>query len=560
MAKKSKETGDEFVFLPLGGCGEIGMNLYLYGYGPEDRREWLMVDLGVRFGDTREPGIDLVFPDVRFIEERRERLHAIILTHAHEDHFGAIIDLWDRLRVPVYATPFSATLLKAKIAESGFDPEIDIREVPLSHRMTLGAFDIEYIGVTHSIPEPNAIALRTPAGNVLHTGDWKVDDRPMIGRPMDEARLKALAEEGCRALVCDSTNVLRDGISPSESDVADGLAEVISEAKNRVAVTTFASNVGRLRAVALAARKADRHLVVAGRAMMRAINAAREVGYLDDITEILPEKEYGYLPPDKVVCLCTGSQGEGRAALARIAEGTHPHITLSKGDMVVFSSKTIPGNEKSVAAVQNSLAAQRVELVTADDRMVHVTGHPRRGELKWMYDILKPELAIPMHGERRHLEEHARFAKKLGVEETVVAMNGEMVRLAPGPAEHIDKVHAGQLVMDGRVIMNIEEDALRERRKLSYVGTVAVAIVLDKGGRVLGDPIVDVYGLPTNDVSGRDLSDVLFDAAEGVLRSLPKGKRRDPDLVEEAVYRAIRREAEQVWGKKPVCQVLVTCV
>ncbi len=558
MNSPEPKATDELVFVPLGGAGEIGMNLYLYGLGDEKNRQWLMVDLGVRFGDSRDPGIDVVFPDIAFIEAQKDRLAGIVLTHAHEDHFGAVIDLWPRLRAPIYATPFTTILLKAKIAEYGGDAEIDIREVPCGSRLDIGPFDVEFIAVTHSIPEPNALAIRTGAGNILHTGDWKIDDTPMLGAPMAVDRLKALGDEGCRVLVCDSTNVLRDGVSPSETEIAEGLAKVIAGAKNRVAVTTFASNVGRLRAVVLAAQKADRHVVVAGRAMMRAINAAREAGYLTDIHELLTENDFGYLPRDKVVCLCTGSQGEGRAALARIASSTHPNITLNADDMVIFSSKTIPGNEKSVAAVQNRLAEQGVEIVTADDHLVHVTGHPRRGEMKQMYDWVRPQSAIPMHGELRHLHEHVHFAKKLGVTESMAVLNGNVARISPGPLALIGEVESGELFMDGRVIIEADDGTVRERRKLSYVGTVCVSIVMDQHGDLLCDPIIDLYGLPQTDAAGRDLGDTLFDALETVLNSLPKKKRRDDDFIEDVVSRAIRKQADLAWGKKPVCRVLVS--
>ena len=551
---------DRLVFLPLGGAGEIGMNLYLYGYGPPDDTRWLMVDLGIKFGDDKDPGIDVIFPDTAFIEAERGNLVGIVLTHAHEDHFGAVIDLWPRLRAPVYATPFTAAFLAAKLAERGLQHEIPIEEVPLGSRLTIGPFDVEFIAMTHSIPEPNALALRTPLGNVLHTGDWKIDDRPMVGGPMAVDRLKALGAEGCRAMICDSTNVLAEGISPSESDIAQGLAEVIAKAPRRVAVTTFASNVGRLRAVALAAKAADRQLVVVGRAMFRSLNAAREVGYLDDFGEVLTERDYGYLPPDKVVCLCTGSQGEARAAMSRIADGTHPNVTLNEGDMVIFSSRTIPGNEKAVAAVENSLAAQGVQLVTADDHLVHVTGHPRRGELAMLYDWVRPQAVIPMHGEMRHLVEHTRFAREQGVKETLVARNGDIVRLAPGPVEIVDEAPAGRLHLDGRLIVTSEQGPAWERRKLSFAGFVAVSLVLDRRGDMVAEPMIEIFGLPAEDADGNSMDDILFDAAEGVLRSLPKAGRRDDDLVSEAVRRAVRKQADLVWGKKPVCRVMLTRV
>lgn len=551
---------DRLVFLPLGGAGEIGMNLYLYGYGPDDARQWLMVDLGVKFADQREPGIDVIFPDISYIESERASLLGILLTHAHEDHFGAVIDLAPRLEAPVYATPFTANLLRAKLTERSREGTIQIREIALGSRLDLGPFDVEYITVAHSIPEPCALAIRTPLGNVLHTGDWKIDDNPVIGKPVDVDRMKALGDEGCRALVCDSTNALRGGVSPSESDIEQGLAQVIASAKNRVAVTTFASNVGRLLSVARAAKAADRHLIVVGRAMYRALHAARDAGYIDDFGEILSDDEYGYLPPDKVVCLCTGSQGEARAALARIADGTHPTIELNKGDMVIFSSKTIPGNEKSVAFVQNSLAEQGVEIVTADDHLVHVTGHPRRGELEQMYSWLRPEAVIPMHGEPRHLLEHARFAEAQGVGETVVARNGDIVNIAPGALEIIDEAPTGQLHLDGALIVPSVGGPARERRKVSFTGFVTVSIVIDRAGALLSDPVLETFGVPEMDDYGGSVADQLFDAAEGVMRSLPKSARRDDQLIEEAVYRAIRKEAENVWGKKPICKVLLTRV
>ena len=554
----TNQTGEELVFLPLGGAGEIGMNVYLYGIGPPDARQWIMVDLGIKFADDRDPGIDIVLPDVTYIEAERANLHGILLTHGHEDHFGAVIDLWERLEAPVFATPFTANLLRAKLAERRLEDTIGIREIELGARFDLGPFNIEYMDVTHSIPEPSALAIRTPAGNVLHTGDWKIDDRPVMGNPIAVDRFKALGEEGCRAMICDSTNVLRDGISPSETEIAEGLAEIIASAKQRVAVTTFASNVGRLLSVAKATKAADRHLIVVGRAMYRALNAAREAGYLDDFGEIMSDGDYGYLPPDKVVLLCTGSQGEGRAALARVAEGTHPFVTLNRGDLVIFSSKTIPGNEKSVAYVENMLATQGVEIVTSATHPVHVTGHPRRGELEQMYGWVRPQSVIPMHGEARHLEEHARFARKMGVRETVVAGNGDMVRISPGPLAIIDQAPSGYLHLDGEIIVPSFEGPARERRKLSFNGFVTVSIVLDRKGVLLCDPVLETFGVPEEDSSGASVADQLFEAADGVLNSLPKSRRRDDDLVEDAVYRAIRKEASRIWGKKPICRVLLS--
>jgi ribonuclease J len=372
-------AGPEFLFAPLGGIGEIGMNLSIYGFGEGPRRKWLMVDCGVAFGsEDHLPGIDLILPDIRFLLEERRNIVGLVLTHAHEDHMGALIDLWPRLKVPLYASPFAAALFEARRLSEPGAPEIPVKVVPLNGRIELAPFTIDFINVAHSIPESNALAIRTALGTVVHTGDWKIDETPLIGPPTDRAKLTALGDEGVLALVGDSTNAVREGRSPSEAEVAKTLAELIRTAPARVAVTTFASHVGRIRAVAEAARLAEREVVVVGRAMERVVQVARETGYLDDVQDFREMQAYGYLPPDKVLALCTGSQGEPRAALARIAQDEHPEITLSRGDRVIFSARTIPGNEKAVARVINGLVNQGVEIITDRDHLVHVSGHPRR--------------------------------------------------------------------------------------------------------------------------------------------------------------------------------------
>ena len=419
MADQRRPGGrasDELVFMALGGIGEIGMNCYLYGLGPADDRQWLMVDLGITFPEgENDPGVDVILPDLRFIEAERGSLAGLVLTHAHEDHFGAVIELWPRLNVPIYATPFTAALLKTKLAEYGGGAKLPIHEVALNSRFDVGPFGIELISVAHSIPESNALAIRTPHGVVLHTGDWKIDPTPVIGAPTDIERLVALGAEGVTAMICDSTNALREGRSPSELDVAQSLARIIKGAKRRVAVTIFASNVARLRAVADAARSAGRQLVVAGRAMHRMIDVAISTGYLPQNFKYLDQDQFSYLQPHEVVALCTGSQGEPRAAMARVAADEHPAIKLDRGDLVIFSSRTIPGNERAVGQIQNRLVDMGCELVTDNDALVHVTGHPRREELKEMYGWVKPRIAIPMHGEARHLAEHAKLARAAGV-------------------------------------------------------------------------------------------------------------------------------------------------
>ncbi|HYD16122.1 MAG TPA: ribonuclease J, partial [Hyphomicrobium sp.] len=438
--RKEPREQNELVFLALGGLGEIGMNAYLYGYGPPDARKWLMVDLGITFPEGEDdPGVDVILPDLRFIEEEKAALTGIVITHAHEDHIGAVIELWSRLGVPVYATPFTAGMLKAKLAEYGNRlPMIPIREIPLNGRFQAGPFDVEFIEMSHSIPESSALAIRSPAGLVLHTGDWKLDRTPTVGGAPDEARLAALGDEGVLAMICDSTNAMREGQSPSERDVAQTLAEVVKAAPNRVAVTTFASNVARVKAVADAARAAGRELVVAGRALHRVIDVAIETGYLPQGFRYVDQQQFKELKRSKTVCLCTGSQGEPRAAMARIAENEHPDISLDKGDLAIFSSRTIPGNEKAVGWIQNSLVRMGVEVLTDTEALVHVTGHPRRGELRQLYAWTRPKIAIPMHGEARHLNAHAELAREAGVAEVQVAYNGEMVRLSPGPARIID--------------------------------------------------------------------------------------------------------------------------
>jgi ribonuclease J len=547
------------VFVPIGGVGEIGMNIYLYGYGPPGNREWLIVDMGITFGGDTEPGVDVILPDIRFLEAERPNLKGLLLTHAHEDHYGAVIDLWPRLgRIPVYATPFTASMLRSKLGEVGMLKDFPLEVMPMGGRRTIGPFDIELVTMSHSIPEPSGVVIKTDLGTVLHTGDWKLDETPLTSGPTDEARLRALGQEGITALICDSTNAVRDGISPSEADVAITLEKLIREAPRRVAVTTFASNVARIGSVAKAARAAGRTLVVVGRAMYRVIEAAQETGYLDPELPILPETEFERIAPGKVVALCTGSQGESRAAMARIALGEHPNVELDAGDWVIFSSRTIPGNEKAVSRVQNGLSDQGIEVITDQDAPVHVSGHPRRGELEQLYRWTLPKIAIPMHGEGKHLEAQARLAERLGVSEVVRVRNGAMVRLAPGPASIIDEVPVGRLYRDGAIITSADDGQVRERRKLGFVGSVTVSLVVSDKGQLLADPEVALTGLPRTDTHGTPFETIVRDAAIGTIESIPRPRRKDSSLVSEAVRRGVRAAVNQAWGKKPVCSVLLT--
>jgi ribonuclease J len=548
---------DELVFAPLGGVGEIGMNLAIYGLGDEHRRQWIAVDFGVAFADDALPGIDLILPDIRYLVEERRNLLGLVLTHAHEDHFGALLDLWPRLQLPVYATPFTAALLQAKRESEPGAPEIPVNIVPLGGRFTLGPFDIELVSMAHSIPESNGLIIRTPLGAVLHTGDWKIDPTPPIGPPTDEARLRALGDEGCLALIGDSTNAYREGRSPSESDVAKVLAELIRTAPARVAVTTFASNVARLRAVAEAAAACEREVVVVGRAMERIALVARETGYLDGIQDFRSVDVYGHLPPDKVVALCTGSQGEPRAALSRIAQDDHSEVAFSRGDRVIFSSRAIPGNEKAVMRVINGLVDQGIEVITDRTHLVHVSGHPRVDELKDMMAWVRPQILIPVHGEALHMAEHAALARRSGVGKVVVCRDGELVRLAPGVPGKIDEVPAGRIYKDGSLLVSAEERTVADRRRLGFAGVVSVALALSARGELIGDPAVTLTGIPEADALGHKIEDIAYDAAIEAFESMPRARRRDPEAVGEAVRRAVRAALSAAWNKKPTCHVHV---
>ncbi|BAT60241.1 putative ribonuclease J [Variibacter gotjawalensis] len=553
--------GEELVFAPLGGVGEIGMNLSLYGIGTERSKKWLAVDLGVSFAQEEHlPGVDLILPDIRYLEGERKNLLGIVITHGHEDHIGALLDLWPRLKAPVYATPFAAALIETKRARDAAGLEMKINVVPVGGRFTLGDFDIEMIPVAHSIPESHAIALRTRLGNVLHTGDWKIDPTPVVGLPTDEARMRAFGAEGVRAIVGDSTNAVREGRSPSEAQVAETLTQLVSEAKGRVAVTTFASQVARIRSVALAAQACGREVVLVGRAMERVAQIARELGYLEGVPDFRSQDAYGYLPPDKVVALCTGSQGETRAAIARIAKDEHPAVTLNKGDCVIFSSRTIPGNEKEVGAVINGLIEQGIEVITDRTHLVHVSGHPRLAEMEDLYGWIKPEVSVPVHGEPLHLHEHARLARRLGVKEIVTCRNGEVVRLAPGPSSVVDELPAGRLYKDGNLIIEAAARTVQERRRMMFAGLIAISLAITEKGEMAADPEVEFRGIPEVDASGRAMLDIAMDAMMDTFDNLPRARRRDPDAVEESISRAVRAMVAQAWGKKPNMLVHVLVV
>jgi ribonuclease J len=541
---------DELVFLPLGGSGEIGMNFNAYGFGPPDDRQWIIVDCGVLFGrEGNSPGVDILMPDIRYLAEQADSVLGIIATHAHEDHIGAIAHLWPSLRCPVYATPFTARLITGKLEEAGLTGKLTVKQIPVGGSLKLGPFEMDFISITHSILEPNLLAIRTPLGVVAHTGDWKIDPNPMLGEETDTAALEKLGDAGVLALVCDSTNALVPGSSGSEATVRESLTGLIGTLKGRVAVTGFASNVARLDTIARAAKAAGRRIALVGRSMQKMTAAARETGYLKDFPTILDEAELADMPPGRVLYICTGSQGEPRAALARIANDSHPHVHLAEGDTVIFSSRIIPGNELAIFEMQNQLAGRGINLITAEDHFVHVSGHPCRDELAQMYRWIRPKLAVPVHGEMRHQMAHARLARELQVPQAIVPQNGQMFRLAPGRPEMIDEVPSGRVHLDGRVLVAEGEGLSRDRRAMAYAGLIVVSLVMDAKGRVAAPPQVLAEGMP------EPVAGAIVRAVENTIGA---NKRSDPDDLAETIRRAARRAAQDAWGKKPLTRVLVT--
>ncbi|MGE0742273.1 MAG: ribonuclease J [Hyphomonadaceae bacterium] len=550
---------DELVFLPLGGSGEIGMNLNAYGFGPADDRKWIVVDIGVTFGrEDTTPGIDLILPDPTYLEEERDNILGIVLTHAHEDHIGALGWLWPRLKAPVYATPFTAALVREKLREQGLLEKVPLTEIPLKGKLTLGPFEIDFVTLTHSIPEPNGLAIRTPLGLVWHTGDWKIDPNPLIGETTDEAALRAMADEGVLAMVCDSTNVFVEGTAGSEADVRKKLTEVIAACTGRVAVTAFASNVARVDTALRAARATGRTPCLVGRSMHRIFNAAQSVGLLQDAPHIIDEEDAGSLAPEHVLYLCTGSQGEPRAALSRIARGDHRHVSLREGDTVIFSSRVIPGNENAIHALYEAFLERGVDLITADDHFIHVSGHPARDELRQMYQWARPQIAIPVHGEHRHIREHEKLAKELQVPETIAPANGDLIRLAPGPAALIDEVPSGRLFVDGNTIVETDDEAFKDRKRLAAEGAINVSLAVSAKNAILAGPTASVRGLSLGDDEDFDIAVTdLERAAQGAFAKLNHAERGDDDAVEGAVVRAVRKAAERIWRKRPLVDVSI---
>ncbi len=558
MADTAQST-DELVFLPLGGCGEIGMNLNAYGYGPRHARRWIIADMGVTFGGADTPGIDLICADPDYLAG--EQIDAVFLTHAHEDHIGAVGLIYPRLRTkaPIYATPFTAELVKSKMSERGVDARW-LKTIALGATIKAGPFEVTYVTLTHSIPEPNALAIRTPAGLILHTGDWKIDPDPQIGSTTDITGLTALGDEGVLAMVCDSTNVFEEGESGSEDSVRLGLIDLIGQQTQAVAVTTFASNVARVKSIIEAADEAGRHVCLVGRSMHRITDAAKAVGILSPRLEFISESDAGLLPSENILYLCTGSQGEARAALTRIARGDHRHVSLHEGDTVIFSSRQIPGNEKEIFSLQNLLAEQGVRVITPRmvPQKIHVSGHPCRDELRRMYQWVRPRISVPVHGERRHIMEHAAYAKSLQVAEAVTPRNGSLVRLAPGPAEIIDLVPAGRLLLDGNTLVPEGAQGIEERRRLSFGGLIFVTLSIDEAGDVVDGPVIVVKGFSEADGRLADESiEALDEAAEKAVSGMKRKDRLEDEPVERTIGRALRKAAETAFGHRPTIEIVV---
>ena len=542
-------TKNDLWFLPLGGAGEIGMNLNLFGH----KGQWLMVDLGITFNDRL--GVEIITPDPTFILPYKDNLVGLVLTHAHEDHVGALPYLWPLLRCPVYATPFTAAIVRQKIADKPWKDDLKLIEVPLCGTVDIGAFNIEFITLTHSIPEPNALSIKTALGTILHTGDWKIDPMPLVGKATNESRLKELGDEGVLAMVCDSTNVFTEGESGSEQTVRDELIRLMGHyPKERITVACFASNVARIETAALAAKQLGRRVCLVGRSLYRMVEASQYAGYLKGLPAFLSDEEAMKLPPDKVLFIVTGSQGEPRSALARIAAGQHPVVELDKRDVVFFSSRVIPGNEKSIGVLQNNLARNGVKVITSHEEDIHVSGHPAKGELKKMYDWVRPRIAIPVHGEARHLREHARLAESQGVQEIIISENGDLIQIEAGKSRKIDQVQAGRWALDGNRMIPTVSPVLKDRNKISIQGIIVASLTTDSFGQLIRSPQFTILGVTQ---PGEETQTLSRDLLRVVRDTLMDDFKNDEALL-NALKQIIRQTANQRFGKKPVVEVHLT--
>jgi len=545
---------DELYFIPLGGAEQFGVNLNVYGY----QGKWIAIDCGLGFADERFPGIDILLPDPKFLEQRKKDLLALIITHAHEDHIGAVAHIWPRLRCPIYASPFTAAVLRKKMAENHACRDAEVIEVGANERLTLKPFTITFTPVTHSVPETAALFIETDAGNIVHSGDWNLDPNPTIGEATDPAPFKKFGEKGVLAYIGDSTNAEVDGVSGSEGDVEKGLEDLFKECDGRIAITMFASNIGRLKSICMAAKATGRQVALLGRSLHNMVSAARDCGYLKDVPKFVDEEEIGYLPDDKIVIVITGSQGEARAQLARIARGEHQEITFKQGDTVIFSARPIPGNEKEIIAVKNNLAASRVRIIGPREtkHIIHVSGHPARDEITQMFQWVKPQSVIAVHGERTMLEAHAALARDMQVPTAIVPNNGSIIRLYPGTPQVVDHVETGLLAVEPGRIINADHQAIAQRRKLQFSGTVHITLVMNARGDLVADPQVSTVGLiDPEEESGQKFEDDIITEVEEILVDMTREELYDDEFISEEMRIGIRRFVQHKLQMKPKTSV-----
>ena len=544
----------ELLFCPLGGAGEIGANMNLYGYGNPGEHNWIMVDIGVTFADDTLPGIDLIYPDPGFIVEKKDNLLGIIVTHAHEDHIGAIAHLWPKLKCKIYATPFTAVLIKEKFKEKNVDINNHLKIVQLNGIIDLDPFRIEYVSMTHSILEPNGLKIKTPAGVVLHTGDWKIDENPMVGKNIDIDKLKQIGNEGVLAMVCDSTNIFTVGRSGSEETVRRSLLKIMERLKKRIVITSFASNVARMETIFYCAEKTGRQISLVGRSMHRIFKAAKQCGYLKDIIDPIDPREAKNISREKIIYLCTGSQGEPMGAMMRISSYTHPDVFVEKGDTVIFSSKIIPGNEKKLYKLHNQLVKDGIEVISEENEFVHVSGHPNRDEMKDMYSWIKPKCVIPVHGEHRHLMEHISFAKEMQVPHPVLVENGDIVKIFPGDKPEVyDKAPVGRLYLDGNISVHEDSQSIKDRKNLSSNGYLEVTLLITSKGNIHDNPILSFRGLPIYEED--EFTYGLENEIEKITKSFKIGSRKQEHNLIDALKIACRKFTKEKTGKKPYTNI-----
>ncbi len=545
---------EELIFCPLGGSGEIGMNMNLFAYGKPDKKKWIIVDIGVTFADDSIPGIDLIYPDPGFIIDKKEDLLGIVLTHAHEDHIGAITHIWPKLQCKIFATPFTAVLILEKFKEKKIDISEFLQIVQLNSTINLDPFKIEFVTLTHSILEPNGLRIQTPAGNILHTGDWKCDPDPLIGKNINSERLKEIGNEGVLAMICDSTNVFSPGRSGSELDVRKNLLKVFERLKKRIIVTSFASNVARMESVFYCAEKTGRNISLVGRSMHRIFKAARQCGYLKNVIDPVDSRDAKKIPREKIVYLCTGSQGEPMGAMNRIIKYTHPDVFIERHDAVIFSSKIIPGNEKKLYKLHNNLVKEGIEVISEDNEYIHVSGHPNREDLRDMYNWVKPKVVIPVHGEHRHMIEHIEFAKEMQVKYPVQVENGDIVKLFPGgKPEVFDKAPSGKVYLDGNIPVEEDSRSIRERRNISSNGFIEATIIITPKGNIHNKPLVTFRGLPVNE--NDEFIYGLEEEIERTVKTFSLNNVKQQDNLIDALKITCRKFSKEKTGKKPFTNI-----